>query len=236
VEALRAGRPLTRILVAKGHRQPHFDELEAMARRQGVSLQTVPREHLDRLSRTRGHQGIIAIAADLGYVELDDVAQRSSMPFLVALDELQDPQNLGAILRSADAAGVDAVICTLRRSAGLSPGTLKAAAGAAEHVPVVRVGNLARTLGTLKQRGLWVVGADPTADRLYWEADLSLPLVMVVGGEHRGLRRLTRENCDYLVRIPMVGRLNSLNAAAAAAILMFEAHRQRRRPPDSPNP
>jgi 23S rRNA (guanosine2251-2'-O)-methyltransferase len=218
-------------LLAKGHRQPHFHELAAMARRQGVPLEAVPREQLDRLSRTRGHQGIIAIAAELGYVELDEVVSRSSRPFLVALDELQDPQNLGAILRSADAAGIDAVICTSRRSAGLSPGTLKAAAGAAEHVPVVRAGNLARTLGTLKQRGLWVVGADPTADRVYWDADLSLPLVLVIGGEHRGLRRLTRENCDYLVRIPMVGKLNSLNAAAAAAILMFEAHRQRRGSP-----
>ncbi len=220
--------------MAKGRHQPQFDQLTAMARQRGVSLRAVPREHLDRLSRSRGHQGVIAIAADRGYVGLDEVTQRSRMPFLVALDELQDPQNLGAILRSADAAGVDAVVCTSRRSAGLSPGTLKAAAGAAEYVPVVRVGNLARTLGMLKDRGLWVLGADPAAERLYWEADLSLPLVLVIGGEHQGLRRLVRESCDYLVRIPMVGKLNSLNAAAAGAVLMFEVHRQRRCLLDSP--
>ncbi len=201
--------------------------LVALAREHGVPIQLVEREHLDRLARSRAHQGVLAIAAAMGYADLAALLKRSPCPFLVALDELQDPQNLGAIIRTADAAGADGVVLPARRSAGLSPGTLKAAAGAAEHVPVARVTNLVQTLRELKEKNLWVVGADPAADRPYWELDLTVPLVIVVGGEHRGLRRLTRQTCDHLLRIPMVGRLNSLNAAAAAAVVMFEVRRQR---------
>lgn len=225
MEALRAGRPLAKILLARDVRRN--DRLVALARERGVPLQEVPRERLDRMARSRAHQGVVAMAAARGYADLDELLVPAGVPFLVALDELQDPQNIGAIIRTADAAGAGGVILPARRSAGLSPGALKAAAGAAEHVPVARVTNLVQALEALKARGLWVVGADPAGDRRYWEADLRQPLVLVIGGEHRGLRRLVRATCDHLLRIPMGGAIGSLNAAAAAAVFLFEVSRQR---------
>ncbi|MDQ7793395.1 MAG: 23S rRNA (guanosine(2251)-2'-O)-methyltransferase RlmB [bacterium] len=227
VEALRAGRPLTRIFVARDLHRPAVDRLVALARERGVPLQEVSRERLSQLARSRAHQGVVALAAARDYADLGEVLDRATVPFLVALDELQDPQNLGAIIRTADAVGADGVIVPARRSAGLSPSVLKASAGAAEHVSVVRVTNLVGTLKFLQERGLWVVGADAAGDRCYWEADFRDPLTLVIGGEHRGLRRLVRETCDHVLRIPMAGKLDSLNAAAAAAVFMFEVARQR---------
>lgn len=231
LEALRSGRPLHRILVARGERHGSVLDILRFAHESGVPVEEVDRRELDRRSGCRAHQGVLALAAARAYATLEDILQnaggRGEAPFLVVAAGLQDPQNLGSLLRSAEAAGAHGVILPERRSVGLTPAAVKASAGASEHLPVARVVNLARALEGLKERGLWVYGADPGGDRPYFEADLRGPLALVIGSEGRGMPRLVRERCDGLIRIPMKGRVGSLNAAVAAAIILFEASRQR---------
>lgn len=229
LEALRAGRAIDRLLVAEGTRPAFVEQLLALARGRGVRVEFVERAHLDDLARSRAHQGVLAFSAVREYADLEDILARGAHgpALIVALDGVEDPQNLGAIIRSCDAAGADGVVLTERRSAPLGPGATKASAGAVEHVPVARVVNLARALETMKRAGLWIFGTDSRGDRVYHEVDLTGPTVVVIGGEGRGLSRLVRERCDFLLRIPMFGRVNSLNASAAAAVVLFEARRQR---------
>lgn len=231
LEALRSGRPLQRILVARGERRGTVLDILRFARELGVPVEEVDPREMDRRSSSRAHQGVLALAAPRAYATLDDILcnarERGEAPFLVVAAGLQDPQNLGSLLRSAEAAGAHGVLLPERRAVGLTPAAVKASAGASEHLLVARAVNLARAMEELKERGLWVYGADPTGDRSYFEADLRGPLALVVGSEGKGMPRLVRERCDGLIRIPMRGLVGSLNAAVAAAIILFEASRQR---------
>lgn len=231
LEALKSGRAINKVLLAKGERQGSIKEAVALAKEKGLILQEVEEKKLDELSGGLRHQGIVAYASPVAYVEVEDIlaaaAAKGEAPFLVLLDELEDPHNLGAILRTADAAGVHGVLIPKRRNCQLSATVAKTSAGAVEYVPVARIGNISQTLKDLKKQGLWVAGADMDGAQAYYEADLAGPLVLVVGGEGKGIGRLVKEQCDFIVNIPMQGSINSLNASVAASILMFESLKQR---------
>jgi 23S rRNA (guanosine2251-2'-O)-methyltransferase len=232
LEALRAGRRrVHRILVARQGPAEPVTMVLALARSQGVPVDTLPREALDRRLGGGGHHGVVAEVDAFPYAEGDallEAAAADPEAFLVVLDGIQDPQNLGAILRTAEAAGVQGVALPRDRAAAVTAAAARASAGAAEHLPVARVTNLAAFLAALKDRGVWVAGADPDGDRELFRADLTGPLALVIGSEGKGLRPLTKSRCDFLVRIPLGGRVASLNASAAAAVCLFEAVRQRR--------
>ncbi|WP_333871692.1 23S rRNA (guanosine(2251)-2'-O)-methyltransferase RlmB [Desulforamulus putei] len=230
-EALRAGRPINKIIVAKGTGAGPLSEIINLAREKNVPVQMVERTNLDKLNPGIPHQGIVAYAAAKEYVEVEDILEiagaRGEDPFIVMLDEINDPHNLGAILRTVDAAGAHGVIIPQRRSVALTSTVAKASAGAVEYVPVARVTNLDQTIRQLKDRGIWVVGADMEGPEVYWEAKLTGPLLLVIGGEGKGIGRLIKERCDMLVRLPMAGHVGSLNASVAAALLIYEVVRQR---------
>ncbi|WP_027356980.1 23S rRNA (guanosine(2251)-2'-O)-methyltransferase RlmB [Desulfofundulus thermocisternus] len=230
-EALAANRPINRLLVAKGAGSAALQEILNLARERGIPVQYVERTHLNALVKNIPHQGIVALAGAKEYVSVDDIlaAAYPADPFVILLNEINDPHNLGAILRTADAAGAHGVIITRHRSAALTAAVAKASCGALEYVRVARVANLARTITYLQERGLWVVGASGDAEDVYWDVRLDGPIALVIGGEDRGLGRLVREKCDQLVRLPMAGRVGSLNASVAAALLAYEVVRQRRR-------
>lgn len=229
-EALRAGRPLNKILLASHLRGRVVKEITYMARTNGIPIQRVERAVLDNLVGDY-HQGIIALAAAKGYVDVDyilDVAtKKQENPFIIMLDQVEDPRNLGAILRSADACGAHGVIIPRRRSVGLTPAAAKASAGAMEYVPVARVTNLARAMDDLKAKGVWVIGADGQSEKEVYDAELTMPLVLVLGGEDKGLTPFIKSHCDYTIKLPMRGHINSLNVATAATVLMYEVVRQR---------
>ena len=217
--------------VDKRRKDQRLGDILALARRHGVKVQSVSREELDKLADGARHQGVVARFAgtpagseDTLWDLLDSL---DSSPLLLVLDGVTDPHNLGACLRTADAAGVNAVIAPRDRAAGLTPVVRKVASGAAESVPFVQVTNLARTLDAIKERGVWVVGADGDVDDSLYGADLSGPLAVVFGAEGQGLRRLTRERCDHLVAIPMAGQVESLNVSVACGVVLFEVRRQR---------
>ena len=223
---------IEKLWVQAGARQQRLEPLLGDARRHGIEALPVERAELDRLTGGARHQGVVArlTVTEPAHRESDLehlLATGPQPPLLLVLDGVQDPHNLGACLRSADAAGVSAVIAPADRAAGLTPTVHKVASGAAETVPFVRVSNLARTLRRLRERGLWLVGAAGEADTDLYSADLGGPLVLILGAEGKGLRRLTRELCDQLVRIPMSGSVASLNVSVATGILLFEAVRQR---------
>lgn len=231
MEALRAGRDINKIWInerARGSMQPVL----RLAKRQNVFVQAVPKQKLDQLAGGTNHQSVVASVAAHRYAEMDELFHRAEekgeRPFFVILDEIEDPHNLGAILRTADAAGVHGVIIPKRRSAGLTSVVSKASAGAVEYVPVVRVTNIARTMDELKNQGLWFAGADAAGDQDFRDADFDMPIGLVIGNEGKGISRLVKEKCDFLVRLPMAGRVSSLNASVAAALLMYEVHRKRK--------
>ena len=230
-EALSSKRPVNKIFIKAGLQGGSLGKIIAAAQSAAVPVEYVQPEKLDRLAPGIRHQGIVALASPIAFSSLDTVleraASRNEMPFLLLLDELQDPQNVGALIRSADAAGVHGVLLPRRRSCPLNMVVAKISAGAVNYVPVVQIGNIVQTLRSLKEQGFWVVGADMEGDSLYFETDLDRPLVLVVGAEGKGMGHLVKENCDMLVRIPMQGGVNSLNASAAGAILLYEVVRQR---------
>jgi 23S rRNA (guanosine2251-2'-O)-methyltransferase len=238
LEALRAGRPVSRVLVARTAdvRGP-LREVVREARARRVVIQIVDRRHLDTLARGIAHQGVAALAAVVAPVTVEDLLQRirdhGEAPFLVVLDGVQDPQNLGAIIRTADAAGAHGVIIPRRRAAGLSPAVARASAGAVAHLPVAQVGNLVAALERLKADGVWIVGADPEGAERYDAAGLAPPVALVLGGESHGLHRLVRERCDRVVRIPLRGQVASLNVSVAAALLLYEVARRLGAPADT---
>lgn len=233
-EALKGDRAINRILVSSGSREGSIREIVALAKERGVATDVVPRARLDSILPGARHQGVIAYVSPVAYTTLDEVLKNlgtaKEPPFLVLLDGIEDPRNLGAILRTADATGAAAVLLPKRRSAQLTSTVAKTSAGATEHVPVARIGNIAQTIARLKDAGFWVVGADMNGTRDYFDADFSAALAIVIGGEGSGLSRLSRQGCDFLVKIPMRGKINSLNASVAASILMYEVLRQRRLP------
>lgn len=226
-EALKAGR-VRRLRVA-GRDDERLRRLVAEAGRLGVAVQQVPREALDRDTRGGVHQGVVAEIAGLPETTIEAMAHGGDgPPLIVVLDGVEDPQNVGAILRTADAAGVRGVVRQTRRAAPLDGAAAKASAGAVHHVPVADVVNIARALEELKAQGVWTVGLDADSKTPYYDLDLTVPTAIVLGAEGHGLRRLVRERCDWLAAIPMAGQVSSLNVSAAAAIVLFEAVRQRK--------
>lgn len=230
-EALRAGRGINKILLADGDREGQVSEIVALAKERGIVLQFVDRGKIESVAGGLRHQGVLAYVAPVAYAELEDILAKAEAagepPFLLLLDELEDPHNLGALLRTADATGVHGVLIPKRRSVPLTATVAKTSAGAVEYVPVARIGNISQTLKALKEKGFWVAGADMDGKQNYYEADLTGPLVLVVGSEGKGMGRLTKEQCDFIVKMPMVGKINSLNASVAGSILMYESMRQR---------
>jgi 23S rRNA (guanosine2251-2'-O)-methyltransferase len=224
-EALRAGRALDRLLIARGAGGARLEEIIDLAREHSVPVRFEPREALDRASNSAAHQGVVAFGAAQRYAELEDVVARAGVQLLVLLDGVEDPHNLGAIIRTAHAAGASAILIPDRRAAGLTDVVGKAAAGALEHLPVVRVGNVTQTLEMLKKRGFWIYGLDERGTQLYSATDYATPTVFVLGGEGQGLHQLVKKHCDVLVRIPMAGAISSLNVSVAAGIVLFEWRR-----------
>lgn len=231
LEALRSGRPLNRILVARGERHGSIHQILAIARDQDVPVSEVDPRELDRLCGGANHQGVLAQAAPQRYVELTDILalarSRGEAPLVVVLDGIEDPQNLGSLIRTAEAAGAHGIVIPKRRAAGITETVARVSAGAVEYLPVARVANVSQALAELKDAGCWVVGGDMTGDKTCYEQDLRGPLAIVVGGEGKGIGRLVRERCDFLVRLPMRGHVGSLNAAVAGALLIYEVLRQR---------
>ena len=224
-EALRAGRTLDRVLIARGAGGPRLQEIIDLSRARSVPVRFEPREALDRASNGAAHQGVVAFGAAQRYAELADVLAGAGVQLLVLLDGVEDPHNLGAIVRTAHAAGASAVLIPDRRAAGLTDVVAKAAAGALEHLPVVRVGNVNQTLEMLKKRGFWIYGLEQDGAQLYSETDYAQPTVLVLGGEGQGLHQLVKKHCDLVVRIPMAGAISSLNVSVAAGIVLFEWRR-----------
>ena len=232
-EALRAGRVL-HIRVA-GRDDARVRQVLDEAAARGVRVQQATRETLDREARGAAHQGIVAEVSAMPEATLDDLARRDGpVPLIVVLDGVEDPQNVGAILRSVDAAGGTGVVRQTRRAAPLDGAAAKASAGAVHHVRVADVVNIARALDELKGLGVWCVGLDARTETAYYDLDLTVPTALVVGAEGHGLRRLVRERCDWVAAIPMAGHVSSLNVSAATAIVLFEALRQRRKQPPRP--
>ena len=231
IEALRTGTAIDKIYLARGDTDKTLGHIASRAREAGVVVVEADRRKLDAMSRTHAHQGVIALAAVREYVSvqsiLDAAAEKGEPPLIVVCDEISDPHNLGAILRTAECAGAHGVIIPKRRSAGLTAVVAKTSAGAVSYVPVARVANLSATLQELKKQGVWVFGTAADGTTSLYDADLRGPAAIVIGSEGDGMSRLVAENCDFLVSIPMRGRISSLNASAAAAILLYEAVRRR---------
>jgi 23S rRNA (guanosine2251-2'-O)-methyltransferase len=231
IEALRSDRDINKIIIAEGSQRGQMQVVLGLAKERNILVQFVPKQKVDQLT-DESHQGVVAQVAAYQYAEVDDILQNAADKgedaFILILDELEDPHNLGSILRTADAAGVHGIIIPKRRAVGLTATVAKLSTGAIEYVPVARVTNLARTIDELKERGVWVFGTDADGSQDYRNMDATMPLALVIGSEGKGMGRLIREKCDFLVHLPMSGQVTSLNASVAAALLMYEVHRKRR--------
>jgi 23S rRNA (guanosine2251-2'-O)-methyltransferase len=223
-EALRSGHPMERLLIAQGAGGPRVQEIIDLARRKSVPVRFEPRNALDRLAGSSAHQGVVALGAAKKYADLD-AATLSEL--VVVLDGVEDPHNLGAIVRTAHAAGAGSIVIPERRAVGITDVVAKAAAGALEHLPVVRVTNVNRTLEELKERGYWIYGLDERGTEDYHKVDYGSPTAFVLGGEGKGLHEQVRKHCDLLVRIPMAGKISSLNVSVAAGVVLFEWRRRK---------
>ena len=227
-EALASERqPIERIHIAREAQSGKVKEILNIARERGVPVRKEDRTVLDRMARGEVHQGIIAVAGEVGYAGFE-VLFKGGKPLIVVLDGVEDPHNLGAVIRTAEACGVSGIVVPERHSAPLSATVVKASAGASAHLPVVRVKNLVNAIDEMKERGVWVVGVDTAGTKEWTGFDYSVPVALVLGGEHRGLRRLVLEHCDALVRLPMLGKIASLNISVAAGVVLYEVVRQRR--------
>ena len=231
IEALRAGRPIDKIFIARGDVDKTLGHIASKARDKGIVVVEADRRKLDFMSRTKAHQGVIALAAVREYCSVADIlalaAERGEPPFVIVCDEISDPHNLGAIIRTAECAGAHGVIIPERRSAGLTPAAVKASAGACEYMNVVRVTNLNRALETLKERGLWIVGATMDGEDAF-SADLTGPMAIVIGAEGEGIAEMTLKKCDLKLSLPIKGHIDSLNASVAAGIMMYAVVNARR--------
>lgn len=232
LEALRKGRPITRLWLIEDGRETVLSEIVARSRQAGIPYKFVDKQFLDRLTDHALHQGMVAQAGAKAYVPwekmLETAREKEQQPLLILLDEVEDPYNLGAVLRSADALGAHGVIIPKHRAVPLTAGVGRSSAGAVEYVPVDRVTNLSQTIEQLKKAGLWIMGATAEAKQNIYETDWTVPVALVLGGENKGLSRLVQTKCDLLVSIPMQGHVNSLNVSASAAIVLSEISRQRR--------
>lgn len=228
-EALKSGREMERILVQKGA-GGSIGKILTLAKEQGVVVRYEEKSYLDKKAGGGHHQGVIAFVAAHKYAEVQDIfdlaASRGEDPFIIVLDELEDPHNVGAIMRTAECAGAHGIIVSKRRASGMTGTVAKTSAGAVEYLPCARVTNIAKTLEDLQKRGVWIYACD-MGGKSYYEQSLTGPVALVIGNEGKGISRLVKEKCDFTVSIPMVGRISSLNASNAAAILMYEVRRQR---------
>ena len=227
IELLKSHHSINKILIADGTNDGSIKKITALAIDNKINVEFVSRHKLDRIAEHQNHQGVIALAAPVDYSTLDDIINGVDNPFLLLLDEIQDPHNFGALLRTAEAVGVNGVLIPKHRSVSLNATVAKTSAGAVEYVKVAQIGNVAHTIRQLKDDGFIIVGGDVGGQSIFNPIDLSDPIVLVIGSEGKGLRRLTKELCDHLISIPMVGKINSLNASAAGAVLMYEVLRQR---------
>jgi len=233
LEALKSGRPMQRLLIAEQRKSDRdVAEIIRLAKQSGVEVRMTTRDGISREAPHAVHQGVVAVVAARAYASLDAVLQaplqKGQAPLLLILDGVEDPRNLGAILRTADAAGVHGVIIPERRAVGLTETVAKAAAGALEYVPVVKVVNIVNTIDELKKNDIWVASAEASGDMQYWDADFVRPTALVLGGEDKGVRRLVKEHSDYSLSLPLMGRISSLNVSVAAGVLLYEVLRQRR--------
>ena len=231
IEAIRAGRPLDKVFLVRGSSDKALAFIASSAKSAGVTVTECDRRKLDAMSTTGAHQGVIAVAAAKAYCDLDDILDKAIQlgqdPFVVVCDGIEDPRNLGAIIRCAECAGAHGVVIPKHRSAGITAAADKASAGAAEHMLIARVPNLASAMDEMKKRGLWIYGAEANGDSHLWKTDMRGPICLVIGSEGAGISRLVREKCDFIIDIPLMGQVNSLNASAAAAVLLYEIVRQR---------
>jgi 23S rRNA (guanosine2251-2'-O)-methyltransferase len=231
-EALEAQRPIDRIAIAKGRQDARIEEIVQLARKQGIPVRFEERAQLDRMANSKDHQGVVALAAARAGATLEDVlasanSAQGQTGLIVLLDGVEDPHNLGAIIRTALAAGAHGVVIPERRAAGLTDTVARSSAGALAHLPVGKVTNLARAMEELKEAGYWLVGLDERADKSYTEVDYTSPVGIVLGSEGQGLHELTRKRCDFVVSLPTTGPVKSLNVSVAAGVVLFEALRQR---------
>ncbi|CAN7601034.1 23S rRNA (guanosine(2251)-2'-O)-methyltransferase RlmB [Rossellomorea sp. LjRoot5] len=230
IEALKSGRDINKIWIAEGSQKGSIQQIVGLAKESNVMVQYVPKKKIEQMV-SENHQGVVASVAAYQYAELDDLfqkaAQKGEDPFILILDELEDPHNLGSIMRTADAAGAHGIIIPKRRAVGLTSTVAKSSTGAIEHIPVARVTNLSRAVDELKERGVWVAGTDAKGKLDFRQLDGTLPIGLIIGSEGKGMSRILRDKCDFLVQLPMIGHVTSLNASVAASILMYEVYRKR---------
>ncbi|MGD6960246.1 23S rRNA (guanosine(2251)-2'-O)-methyltransferase RlmB [Rossellomorea aquimaris] len=230
IEALKSGRDINKIWIAEGSQKGSIQQIVGLAKESNVMVQYVPKKKIEQMV-SENHQGVVASVAAYQYAEIDDLFHRAEQkgedPFILILDELEDPHNLGSIMRTADAAGAHGIIIPKRRAVGLTSTVAKASTGAIEHIPVARVTNLSRAVDELKERGVWVAGTDAQGKQDFRQLDGTLPIGLIIGSEGKGMSRILRDKCDFLVQLPMIGHVTSLNASVAASILMYEVYRKR---------
>jgi 23S rRNA (guanosine2251-2'-O)-methyltransferase len=231
LEALKAGERIEKIFLLHGAHGSSVENIRALARQHGVPVVVVDKLKMQQLSPQATERGVVALVSEKQFVEISDLLQaarhKGEPPFLLVLDEIEDPHNLGALIRTAECAGMHGVVVPKHHSAPITATVEQASAGATAHIAIAKVTNIAHTLDELKKNGVWIVGTDAGGDRAYYEVDLQGPLALVVGNEGKGIRRLVKEKCDFLVRIPLYGKIASLNVSVAGAIVMFEAARRR---------
>ena len=231
IEVLKSDKTINKLMILKGERQGSMNEIIKLAKAKHIIISEVEKTKLDSLSETKHHQGVIAFVAPIEYKELDDIfalaKDKNEDPFILIADEIEDPHNLGALIRSAECAGVHGVIIPKRRATAVTEVVFKTSVGACEYVPIVRVNNINETIRELKDRGVWIVGTDGNAKTMYYDQDYQGSIAIIIGSEGRGMNKLTMENCDFLVKIPMMGKITSLNASVSGGIVLFEALKQR---------
>lgn len=231
LEALKAGREIEKLVIAKGNKEGSINKIIGLAKSKNIIIQYVDRTRLDSMADTNVHQGVIAISASYSYSSVNDILnsarEKGEAPFIIILDEIEDPHNLGAIIRSAECAGAHGIVIPKRRAVGLTPIVSKTSAGAIEYLPVAKVTNISNTIEELKKENIWVYGADVEGENYYYEKDLRGPIALVIGNEGKGMSRIVKEKCDFLIKIPVLGRVSSLNASVAASILIYDVVRQR---------
>ena len=230
-ELLKSDKTVNKLMIQKGERQGSINEIIKLAKNKKIIITEVDKNKLDQLSETKHHQGVIAFVSPIEYKELDDIfelaKERNEAPFILIADEIEDPHNLGALIRSAECAGCHGVIIPKRRAVAVTEVVAKTSVGATEYVPIVRVNNINETIRELKDRGVWIVGTDGSAKVTYYDQDMTGSIAIIIGSEGRGMNKLTLENCDFLVKIPMMGKITSLNASVSGGIVLFEALKQR---------
>lgn len=231
IELLKSDKVINKVMILKGERQGSINEIIKLAKQRGLVISEVDKNKLDQISETKHHQGVIAFISPIKYKEIDDILniakERNEAPFVVIADEIEDPHNLGALIRTAEIAGCHGLIIPKRRAVAVTEIVAKVSCGATEHLAIARVNNINDAIDELKEKGLWIYGTDGSAKDLYYEQDMTGPVAIIIGSEGRGMSKLTMKKCDFLVKIPMKGHITSLNASVSGGIVIFEAVKQR---------